>query len=291
MQSTPSTTSKTLPLAAALSLACASFGTGLRAFAQDTHTTSSVATSGEIQFDRSDLQRIESFAHFLTTHESLLPPLAERPRIFHTLEIEGVLPNLNLHPLERTAVELLATTDADTLRFRIISTRPKVGDTFRSSDMFGPLEKHTKSVTPQALKDPTQDEMSAYARALTLCHLMAGHLALTPTNENARAQEAYLNRQPIQRLAFLLQTIGVLEVTKKVAPTTLASRIGTKHLANVAEAITEEDRANVPHLNDISRHTGNIWAYRALAISVGAAVFALYHATRRRISASENASA
>ena len=289
MKSHPSTASKALPVAAALSLACASFGNTQRTIAQDAQLTPPQATSAERRFDRNDLQRLESFSHFLTTHETLLPPLSDRPRIFRTLSTEGVLSHLNLHPLERTALEHLATTDALTLRIRIIATRGRVKDTFQESDMFGSLKKHKAPQTAEPLTHLTKEEMPGYARALAFCHLIAGHLATTSTNGNTSAQERYLNGLPIERHIKLLQTVGALELTEKVAPTTIASRTGRAYLIRVAETITQEDRANVSLLNEISHYKGNVWAYRALVLGMGAAAFGLYHTARRRVSAAENA--
>lgn len=287
MNAGPTTASKALPVAAALSLACASFESTARALADEAPNSSPPTKTEERRFDRVDLERIEGFARFLTKHEPLLPPPPARPVIFQTLSRDGVLSNLNLHPLEQKALELLAITDADTLRFQIVATRPRVRDTFRSTDMFGPLEKTATPQLPSPPADLSKEQRWAYARALNFCHLIAGHLAITTANGDTSAEEAYLNSKPIERHLYLLQTIGALEVTDKVIQGSLASQIGHALLAKATNTITDEDRLHLPQLNELSRYTGNLWAYRAFVLTTGAATFGLYHLVRRRISTPE----
>lgn len=284
MELSPSKASKSLPVAAALSLACATFSENSRAFADEralapiTH-----AADAEKRFDRSDLQRMESFAHFLAIHESLLPPAPQRARVFHALASDGVFSQLKLHPLERTALESLATTDASTLRFKILTTRAHTKNSFSMRNMFGATETAPSSTPTHASNDLTKEEATLYARALVFCHLISGHLSTTSTNGSKTPTEMYLNAQSVEHHIKLLQVIGALEVTKGVDPATLAAQIGRTYLTKASATISEIDRANIPELNSLSSYTSNVIAYRLFVLASAASTFAMYACARKRI--------
>lgn len=185
--STPSTA---LPVAAAISLACATFGAVERAHADE----SAIKTShtSEQRFSRHDLHRLESFAHFLARNDSWLPPLHERSRIFDLLTVEGVFSSVTPLPLEQAALQHLASTDASTLRFRILSARVRTKDTFSKSDMFG---EAPKQVPPQSLHLTDQlskEDARHYGQALAFCHLISGHISIASTNGAIGQEETYL---------------------------------------------------------------------------------------------------
>jgi hypothetical protein len=136
--------------------------------------------------------------------------------------------------MERAAIEHLATTDAATLSVSILTTRARTKNSFSFRDMFGSVETTTSSSPPLTSDDLTKGEMTQYAHALILCHLISGHIATTSPNGTTKPEEIYLSAQPVEHHVRLLQTIGALELTKSVEPTSMAARIGRTFLTKVS---------------------------------------------------------
>jgi len=239
---------KAAPLAAAAALASTPLWAAA-AHLPPRPTPPPAAETAETRYDQVLVRQVASFLQLLRANQEALPPLALRPVVFGALAHDGVFEKLPLHPLERSALLHLATSEPALVETTVLATLGRIRHgAFTERDMFAGLKDPVamrEAVPPVRL---SREELKWFARMLAVCQFLTGEVALHSPGAKRSKSDLYLSTLPEARRQVLIRCIGACILTGKLPMHTEAHSLGASFIGRTAPSVTKTDLESLPQL-------------------------------------------